>query len=133
MKMLSTKQLFHNYYTGITLDLKVGKKRIIDDIKVKKVIIYELDSTVSKQTASTMIEISYFNYVIDGNGYIISGNREEKITEKFEITFRKDFENNSITRCPNCGANLTSNKCEYCKSVIKEEEFKISNIKRIIE
>ena len=32
MKMLSTKQLYQNYYTGITLDLKVGKKRIIDSI-----------------------------------------------------------------------------------------------------
>ncbi len=54
MKILSTKQLFQNYYTGMSLDLKVGKKKIISDIKKKKVIIFELDSTVAKQIASVI-------------------------------------------------------------------------------
>ncbi len=133
MKMLSTKQLFQNYYTGITLDLQVGKKRIINDIKKKKVIIYELDSTIAKQTVSAMIEISYYNYIIDRNGYIVSGSRDNPMTEKFEVTFRKDFNRDDISKCPNCGANITGNKCEYCRTTIKNEEFKISNIKRIIE
>ena len=133
MKMISTKQFFQNYYTGITLNLKVGKKRIIDNIQLKKIIIYELDSTISKQTVSAMIEVSYINYVIDSHGYTVSGDRENPIIEKFEVTFRKDFEKNDITKCPNCGANIVGNKCEYCRNVVKNEEFKISNIKKIIE
>lgn len=36
IKIVSTKQLFQNYYTGITLDLKVGRKRIIENIKKRK-------------------------------------------------------------------------------------------------
>lgn len=133
MKILSTKQLYQNYYTGMSLDLKIGKKRIISDIEKKKVIIFELDSTIAKQIASVMIEISYFNYTIDKNGYIMSGNRDKKITEKFEVMFRKDFERKDIVKCPNCGAEVVGNKCSFCRSTIKNVEFKISSIKKIID
>ena len=47
MTMLNAKQMFQNYYNGISLNLKVGQKKIIDSIERKK-IIYELDSTVVK-------------------------------------------------------------------------------------
>ena len=133
MKILSTKQLFQNYYTGISLDLKIGKKRIIKDIEKKKVILFEIDSTIVKQVASLMIEISYINYMLNKNGYVISGNRENKVTEKFEVIFRKDFSREEITKCPNCGAAITGNKCDYCRSIIKNEDFKISSIKKIID
>jgi len=133
MKILSTKQLFQNYYTGMSLDLKVGKKKIISDIEKKKVIIFELDSTIAKQIASVMIEISYFNYTIDKNGYVISGSRNQKITEKFEVMFRKDFERKDITECPNCGAEIIGNKCNFCRSTVKNVEFKISSIKKIVD
>lgn len=133
MKMLSTKQLFQNYYTGITLDLKIGQKKIINNIERKQVIIYELDSTIAKQTISAMIEISYITYTINSKGYIISGNRDNMVTEKFEVTYRKDFDKNDITKCPNCGATITGNKCDFCRTTIKNIDFKISSIKKIID
>lgn len=133
MKSLSTKQLYNNYYTGIKLDLNAGKKRIIEDIKKEKVVIYELDSTTIKQTASLYIEVSYINYIIDRSGKVISGSREDPMKEKFEVTFRKDFEKNDVTKCPNCGANVGGNICEYCRTPLNVSEFRISNIKRIID
>lgn len=133
MKTLSTKQLYQNYYTGITLDLEAGNKRIIDNIQKKKVIIYETFTSTAKQVVSAMIEISYTTYMINKNGQIIKGSRDNKITEKFEVTFRKDFEKNEIEKCPNCGANIVGNKCEFCRTNVKNVEFKLSNIKRIIE
>jgi len=133
MKILSTKQMYHNYHTGISLDLKVGKKRIINNIERKNVIIYELDSTVLKQIASVMIEVSYINYMIDKKGNVISGSRENKVTEKFEVIFRKDFEKEDVTKCPNCGANIVGNKCEYCRTTVNDVDFKISSIKKVIE
>lgn len=133
MKITSTKQLYHNYYTGISLDLKIGKKRIIENIEKKKVIIYEIDSTSLKQTAGVMIEVSYINYMIDKDGIVISGKRETPIVEKFEVTFRKDFEREDISKCPNCGASVIGNDCEFCRTPIKNVDFKISSIKRIIE
>jgi len=133
MKLLSTKQLYNSYYTGISLDLKAGKKRIITDIEKKRVIIFELDSTIAKQIASVMIQISYISYKLDKKGYIISGSRDKKITERFEVMFRKDFERKDITKCPNCGAAIVGNKCEYCRSTVKNVRFKISSIKKIID
>lgn len=132
MKILSTKQLFNNYYTGITLDLEVGKKKVINEIKRKNVIIYGIDSTIARQTACVMIEISYISYTLDKNGYVISGDRNKEITEKFDITFRKAFEKEDVKKCPNCGASIVGNKCEYCRTTLKNVEFKISNIKKII-
>lgn len=133
MKILSTKELYQNYYTGISLDLKVGRKRIISDIEKKHVVIFELDSTIAKQAASVMIEVSYINYTIDKNGYVVSGSRDNKVTEKFEVMFRKSFEKNGVTKCSNCGATVEGNKCEYCRSTIRDVEFKISSIRRIID
>ena len=132
MRTLSTKQLFHNYHTGITLDLEVGKKRIINNIQKKKVIIYEVFSSTAKQVVSAMIEISYINYTVDKNGIVISGSRDYKTTEKFEVIFRKDFEREDIINCPNCGATVVGNKCEYCRTTLKNVEFKISSIKKIV-
>lgn len=132
MKILTTKQMYQNYYTGISLDLKVGRKRIIRDIEKKKVIVFELDSTIAKQIVSTMIEISYINYTIDKDGYVINGSRDKAI-EKFEVTFRKDFERQEVTKCPSCGASVVGNRCDWCRSKIKNVEFKISSIRKIIE
>lgn len=133
MKLLSTEQLYENYHTGISLDLKYGKKKVISNIQKRKVIIYELDSTMLKQVASLYIEVSYINYTLDKNGYVILGSRDYPVTEKFEVQFRKEFNRKKLNHCPNCGAALNSNKCEYCKTKIKESDFRISSIKRIIE
>ena len=80
-----------------------------------------------------MIEVSYVSYTLNKYGNIISGNRNEAITERFEVTFRKDFERKEVIKCPNCGADVVGNKCEYCRKTIKNEEFKISSIKKIID
>ncbi|MBE6150634.1 MAG: hypothetical protein E7162_02305 [Firmicutes bacterium] len=132
MKMISTSQLYQNYYTGISLNLKIGQKKVINNIRRKNVIIYELDSTSMKQIASLMIEVSYHKYTLDKHGFVISGKKDVPITEKFEVEFRKDFERKPITNCPNCGAALKGNTCDYCKSKVKDVEFKISSIKKII-
>lgn len=133
MRMLTTKQLYQNYYTGMSLDLKAGKKKIIDRINKEKVTVFELDSTIAKQTASVLIEISYYNYTVDKKGYVVKGSKDYPIKEKFVVVFRKDFNQKEITNCPNCGARLKDGKCSYCKSVLLEEEFKISSIKKVIE
>ena len=119
MRMLSTWQMFENYYTGITLDLKAGQKKVINDIERKDMKVYDIDNTLDYQLVYTTIEISYITYTLNKDGYIISGNRDKKTTEKFEVVFRKTFDKEDITKCPNCGANIVGNKCDYCHSTIK--------------
>ena len=133
MKMLSTEQMYENYYTGISLDLKAGRKRIIKDIEKKKVILFDLSSSSVYQTASLIIKIKDINYKIDKNGYIISGNRYKKLEESFEVVFRKKLQREDVVKCPNCGAQILGNKCEYCRTIIKSDDFKINSIKKIID
>ena len=133
MKSLSTKQLYQNYHTGITLDLKAGRKKVISDIEKNNVIIYELDSTISKQVVNMMVDITYTGYTLDKNGFVISGNRDIKVNERFEVEFRKYFADDNIIKCPNCGAAVTGNTCEYCRSDLKDVEFKINSIKKIVD
>ena len=133
MKAVSTTPLFQNYYTGISLDLEVGKKKVINDIERKNVIVYEMDSTIAKQVISAIIEVSYLEYTIDKEGKVVSGSRTKRQTEKFAVVFRKDFAQKELTNCPNCGVKLTNGECEYCKTTVSKEQFKIHSIKRIIE
>ncbi len=133
MKILSSKQLFNNYYTGISLDLKLGNKRVIENIEKKDVILYEFDSTTAKQSASLMIEIEYNNYVINDKGELLSGFRTTKITEKFEVEFKKMFNSQDIVKCNNCGATITGIKCNYCGTPIKLDDFRICAIRKIVE
>lgn len=132
MKLLSTKQLFQNYHTGLTLDSKQGNKRIIKDITREKVIVFETISTTIKQAVSTVITISYITYVENSDGRIISGDKNFKITESFEVIFRKNFSDDTPTNCPNCGAPISSEKCEFCNTIINNVDFKIASIKKVI-
>ena len=43
------------------------------------------------------------------------------------------IEANGTVKCSNCGAAITGNKCDYCRTTIKTVDFKISSIKKIID
>ena len=131
MKQISTSQLYENYYTGMSLNITDGKKKVIDDIVRKQVVVFAIDSTTVKQIVQTLITISYISYTIDKKGYIISGSKDEKITETFEVTFKKEYTKENFQTCPNCGATVSGKKCDYCRTTIKDNEFKISSIKKV--
>ena len=130
----STQKLYNNYYTNIMLNLKFTRKKIIDQIERKKVIVYDVLSTTRKQVISSIIEIKYVCYMQDHQGKVISGS-PNPTTETFEVIFIKNHDNLNGLKCPNCGASIGVNqdKCEYCGSnVTIKNTFKIDSIKRII-
>ena len=47
------------------------------------------------------------------------------------LEFVKSLNGTGSYRCPNCGANTSGTKCDYCKSTI-DCDFKINSIKKII-
>lgn len=133
MKSLSTSQLYQNYYTGIKLDMQDGNKKMIDEIKLKDIIVFEALSSSIKQIISCKIDINYKNYTLNSIGQVIRGSQMHSVDESFEVTFRKDFDKNDVIKCPNCGASINGSKCDYCRTLIRNEEFKISSIKKIVE
>ena len=63
---------------------------------------------------------------------LFRSNKDSKITESFEVIFRKNFGDDTPTNCPNCGAPISSEKCEFCNTVINNVDFRIASIKKII-
>lgn len=131
MYNLSTKKLYNMYYTNVECSIKLDEKRIIKDIDVDRMIIYDAYSSEYRQVVFAMIEISYINYVQKTNGKIISGNPNEKIKESFEVNFVKYFKDIDLFKCPNCGASIKGTTCDYCKSKVNNCEFKIDSIQKI--
>ena len=132
MKELSTSSLFNKYYTGVTLDLKFGYKRIISDITKEEIIIYDIHNSEDKQIISSVIGVSYHNYKINKSGDIISGDNTKKVIEQFEVIFERGNINTDISKCPHCGAEITGTTCNYCRKTIIDDTYRISSIRRII-
>lgn len=133
MKFLSTNQMYENYALGIKLELEKGNKRIIENFNYINCTIYEVMTTNVKQVVNAMIEIEYIDYTLDKNANVIRGDRYKKQHEKFEVSFRNTFTNEEVAKCPTCGAPVKGAKCEYCRNLLPNSSFKISNIKKIIE
>lgn len=132
MKACCSKELFDKYYTNIILNLNIGNKRILNNVEKERLLIYDLKSSKTEQVVSAVIEIRYTNYMVNKVGAVISGSRVPK-NERFEVVYKKDFNNVDIN-CPNCGAPIIDNRCDFCKTDFfnRESDFVIVSIKRII-
>ena len=127
MKKLSTKQLFHNYHIGLTLNSN-GNKSVIDEMSLNNIYLFKIRSSNNGQTYSFLIDVNCLDYKIDKYGRVLEGNKNSKVNTKFVVVFKKKSEN---SHCPNCGAKLSNGNCSYCKTIIKDNDFKISSIKKI--
>lgn len=128
---LSTSELYNKYHTNLVVNTKLDEKRIIEKIELKRMIIFSASSDEKQQCVITLIEMSYIDYTQNSKGRILRGQPNKKITEKFEVEFVKSLNGTDSYRCPNCGANTSGTKCDYCKSTI-DCDFKINSIKKII-
>ena len=128
----STPKLYNAYHTNIMLNLKCGQKKIIENTKLIKCIVYDILCTNRKQVISTIIEVENVSYMQDYNGKVVSGS-VNPIKEKFEVIFIKNYAADTSVTCPNCQASVSGNKCEYCGTEVRNSEFRIDSIKKIVD
>lgn len=133
MKACCSKELFDKYYTSIILNLNIGRKRILTNIEKERLFIYDLRRSKTEQVVSAIIDIRYTNYTINKVGAVIGGSRIP-VKERFEVVFKKNL-NDVEANCPNCGAPVIDNRCDFCKTdvISHEGDFVIDSIKRIID
>ena len=133
MSSVSTAKLYNDYHTNILLNLKFMQKKIIDHLKREDVIIYSIVSNGNEKLAYTriytMIKVEYASYMIDSTGKVISGSMVPT-TESFEVLFIK--KNSKVNKCPSCGANVDKEYCDYCKTKVNDNDYKIDSIRKII-
>lgn len=120
LREMCTDELAESYISQLdTLKLKNGKNIMSDfnpiDIKITSA---KLDNDLI--SVVVYANITFYDYVInEKTGEVIRGNKSRKVNNHYIMTFV--VANESITKCPGCGAELkmnTSGVCEYCRMKI---------------
>ena len=120
LREMCTDELAESYISQLdTLKLKNGKNVMSDfnpiDIKITSA---KLDNDLI--SVVVYANITFYDYVInEKTGEVIRGNKSRKVNNHYIMTFV--VANESITKCPGCGAELkmnTSGVCEYCRMKI---------------
>ena len=131
MASLATSKLYSLYHTDLSLNAKYGRKKIIKDIERKKVLVYDIFSSDERQMLYTIIEVEYVSYTINKDGKIVSGGNLP-VKERFEVIFTKKYTSDEVIKCPNCGNNVLGSRCSYCRTDLRNQDFKIESIKKIV-
>ena len=120
LREMCTDELAESYISQLdTLKLKNGKNIMSNfnpiDIKITSA---KLDNDLI--SVVVYANITFYDYVInEKTGEVIRGNKSRKVNNHYLMTFV--VANESITKCPGCGAELkmnTSGVCEYCRMKI---------------
>ena len=131
MASLATSKLYSLYHTDLSLNAKYGRKKIIKDIERKKVLVYDIFSSDERQMLYTIIEVEYVSYTINKDGKIVSGGKQP-VKERFEVIFAKKYTSDEVIKCPNCGNSVLGSRCNYCRTDLRNQDFKIESIKKIV-
>ena len=131
---ICTPSLYELYHSDLTVNLKLGNKKIIDNVSIEKMVIYNTTKTEEEQKVYVMLEMKSNSYTMNSSGKIASGSPMLPLKEEFIVVFIKKLKKKDTdqSRCPNCGATVTSTRCEYCKTEFKQYDFKIDAIRKLV-
>lgn len=118
LRELVSDELYNMYYSELEMLKLKGHKNIMEGFKVNKI------SLVNTKEENGVIEycinlnISFFDYIIDGNGKVVRGNKKDYHRMSYLLTVASSIR--KIDLCPNCSAPLPDNSiCDYCGSHIQ--------------
>ena len=77
-----------------------------------------------KLTATVSLVVGFYDYVVDKDEKVVRGKENVLMTNAYDLTFISTTTKGKKV-CPSCGAplkNESSNKCEYCDSIIVLED-----------
>ena len=117
----------HYYHLQFSPAIKTD----IKDIKKNKILVYDLYKSDERQMLYAFIEITYVTYFISKEGKIVRGS-EKPIKERFDVTYTKKYSSEDVIKCPNCGNSVLGSTCSYCRTNLRNQDFKIDSIKRNI-
>lgn len=129
LKGLCSSHFFQNFQMGLNLENKKDKRRIIELINKKEIIIHKIRGNVGSEVYSVLINIDCLDYKIFNDGKILSGSKGNVIDKKYNIVFKKQSKVDTV--CLNCGAKLIKGKCPYCKTVFNDNKYKINSLKEV--
>lgn len=104
--------------------------QMFDELNVKSTEIQNIEITNDSFIITVKLVSRYMDYIIDADSKkLISGNNNSRIEKTNILTFNKtrDFKiQDSVRKCPACGANMNVNstgKCEYCGTIYNNKDY----------
>lgn len=104
--------------------------QMFDELNVKSTEIQNIEITDTEFIIKVKLISRYMDYVIDADSKkLIKGNNTSRIKKTNILTFKKrrNFKiQDSVKKCPSCGANMNVNntgKCAYCGTIYNTEDY----------
>lgn len=122
-------ELFNSYKRDLeVLKLKNGQN-VMNDFSLLSASIRNIEEKDGQIVIDMYLRSSFYDYVIDTrNKSVIRGTKSKKIINAYDLNFavHQDIKDT----CPNCGAKLTSRECEFCHTVVPNENSSFVLIKK---
>ncbi len=120
LRTLLSDELYNSYVSQLkTLSVK-KQKNVMNSFNLVHNFITYYEKTEKEYVIKTETCVTFYDYIVDKNNKIVRGNNQNRVTNTYELTFVRSISKKS-NKCPNCNAPLSnsgSNVCEYCNSVI---------------
>ena len=124
IKNLLSDEMYNMYKMQIeTLKIK-GERNIMKNIKYINSYITSIENVNDITTINVILQVTCYDYIIDNKQKVIRGSKFTKLHYTYFLKFTKKNIEKHIDICPNCGAKINDNssRCEYCNSVIVDNE-----------
>ena len=120
LRTMLTDELYNSYVSQLkTLSIKKQKNIMRNFYKTGNFLL-TFEKTEKEYVIKTELDVSFYDYIVDKDNKVVRGNNQAPIHVSYFLTFVRSISDKS-NKCPNCNAPLSnnaSNVCEYCKSVI---------------
>lgn len=135
LRRLVTDELYNQYKMQLDTLKAKNEYNKMSDFTFYNCIITDICEENSQTAITIELLVSFYDW-IECDKEVVRGSSKEKIKVRYKMTF-VSFKNNNYLKCPNCGSeisNVSTNKCEYCGSIIvhKTDKWLLSK-KEIVE
>ena len=121
LRRYTTDELYNMYSSQLKVLKAKKQKNIMKDIVDKniKIVDVKIDNGIEKVVI--YLEVEQYDYVVNANDKVVRGVSNRKNNVEYLITLTRSMKDNSIDKCPNCGAPIdivSGGVCPYCDSTI---------------
>ncbi len=127
LRNLLTDELFNTYNMQLKALKAKKQKNIMSDFALEKIDTTAINVSNDQVTMKVVLEVSFFDYVVDISNNVLRGNKNHKVSVTYELTFVSTINKKDTKNCPSCGApinkNSASDVCEYCNSTLVKNTY----------
>jgi len=133
IKHLLTDEMYNMYQMQVDTLIEDNQINIMSNFKFICGKIKSINQNNGMETIKMILCVQCKDYIKEANGHkIINGNKHSTITYIYELTFLRDTNQEKMTQCPTCGAQVKkqmSATCPYCNNplLLTSPEITLSN------